>query len=1035
MELALVAIVLFALLMFTRRRLAAVETRARSLKDSVEMLELKLRVQAEQQQSRFAALENALRSLAGVDAEPNAVSAAEAAGQASARAQAGPWDAAHSNAPSARELGAPARSTAGSFTTATAFDPSAATGAGAAADRRGLPLTAASPGKPFTLGSSDAFQGASPVPGSSAAAGPGVPAGAPPVAGAPAGPLLSAATTVAGAPAAAGLGGGGRPPGPPSPGQPASPAPRDPILVAIEFLRELVFGGNTVVRAGIVVLLVGVVLLLRWATEHALFPIELRLAGAAVLAIVLCVIGYRQRDSRPGFSRTLQGGGIAALYLVVFFAFRTYSLLPAPLAFALLVGIALCSGILAVAQNSTSLILIAQAFGFLAPLLASTGKGSHVALFSYYLLLNLVVAGVAWFKAWRSLNLLGFAFTFGIASAWGVLRYEPRHFATTEPFLIAFFLLYVAVPVLFALRHPGSARGWVDGSLVFGTPLATLALQWALVHDRPFAMAYSALAMGALYVGLVFWIRRRAPDRLAALGEAFLPIGVGFATLAIPYGLDDHNLTGAAWAIEGAGLYWVGIRQNRWLSRLAGFALQFIAGAALALDPVRPDGGLPMLNTWFLAGSMLGVSSLFVAAQSYGARAKLAREWQLVQVLIPWGLLFVLGAGFGEIDAHVALDVRPGAQIAWLGAVALVLELVAGSRAWQPGRYPGLLLWIAMIGLLGRHHYDYDVQPFARGGYIGWPVYAVAMGLILRRFVPQAHALVRYAHPAALWLWSAFCVSLAEQLVADAAGMDRSYVVAASLATLVAIVLGVLTLAQRSSWPVGREPMLYVRIGLGGVVAVLSLRILQASLSQPGSNAPIAYLPLVNALDLSLVLAFAAIFVWIRRGADTIPVTEHAESESAKPLVPAEVRWLASIALAALAFVFWNGIVARTVHHYAGVQFSVDALWDSAALQVALSLSWTLIALALMITAHRRRVRPAWWTGAGLLAIVVAKLFLLDLAELSAGAKIGTFIGVGLLLLLIGALAPVPPAAAVAAPPDPEPDPAPTPSHGPEAPT
>ncbi|HET6339832.1 MAG TPA: DUF2339 domain-containing protein, partial [Polyangiales bacterium] len=108
-------------------------------------------------------------------------------------------------------------------------------------------------------------------------------------------------------------------------------------------------------------------------------------------------------------------------------------------------------------------------------------------------------------------------------------------------------------------------------------------------------------------------------------------------------------------------------------------------------------------------------------------------------------------------------------------------------------------------------------------------------------------------------------------------------------------------------------------------------------------------------------------------------------------------------------------------------------LWNSTPLQVSFSLSWTLIALPLMIFAHRRRVRPAWWTGAALLAVVVLKLFALDLAELSAGAKIGTFIGVGLLLLLIGALAPVPPAAATT--PTPEPEPPPRPSHRPEAPT
>jgi uncharacterized membrane protein len=941
-ELGLVAVVLFVMLMFTRRRLTAVEKRAQDLKDELTLLEMKVTAKADEDRRRWAALESALAEQATAstpDLQPSAA-------------------------------GEPQPAPAASIPEPALPSPQ---------------IAAASPSPP-------AQQPASAPPSRSPK-----PAAVPPVGWTP--PAVPASTV----------------------------APRDPLEPTIAFVRELLFGGNTVVRAGIVVLLVGVVLLLRWASEHALLPIEARLAGAAALAIALIVIGFRQRDARPGFSVTLQGGGVAGLYLVVFFAFRTYALLPAPLAFGLLAAIAVASGTLAVAQDATSLLFIAQVFGFLAPLLASTGKGSHVGLFSYYLVLNIVVAAVAWFKAWRSINLLGFAFTFGIASAWGVLRYEAQHFATTEPFLIAFFLLYVAIPVFFALRHPGN-RGWVDGTLVFGTPLAVLALQWALVHDRPFAMAYTALAMAAIYVGLAFFIHRRAPGRLAALGEAFLPIGVGFATLAIPYGLDDHNLTGAAWALEGAGLYWVGVRQKRWLSRAAGFALQFLAGGALALDPVRPAAALPLLNTWFLAGLLLGVSSLFIAAHAYRYRAELTREWQLAQVLIAWGLLFVLGAGFGEIDARVPLSVQPGAQIAWLGAVALILELVASAREWQPGRYPGLALWFAMIFFLGRHHYDFDVQPFARGGYLGWPIYALAMGVILWRFVPRAPRFVQFAHPLGLWLWTAFCISLADQLVADLAHFDRNYVMAASLSVLVAVVLAVLVLAHKPAWPIGREPVLYVRFGSTGLVALLLVRVLQVDVTQPGSNSPLPYLPIANALDVALLLSFATVFAWSRRGDDVVPATPP------EPLVPQQLRLFASIALAVLAFVSWNSLLARTVHHFAHLPWDAEALWNSVPLQVAFSLSWTLIALALMIFANRRAIRPAWFTGAALLALVVVKLFLLDLAELSSGAKIGTFLGVGLLLLTIGALAPVPPSAATPAAPDPPlPEPTPRPSEHPEA--
>ena len=62
----------------------------------------------------------------------------------------------------------------------------------------------------------------------------------------------------------------------------------------------------------------------------------------------------------------------------------------------------------------------------------------------------------------------------------------------------------------------------------------------------------------------------------------------------------------------------------------------------------------------------------------------------------------------------------------------------------------------------------------------------------------------------------------------------------------------------------------------------------------------------------------------------------------------------------------------------------------------------------------RRRsggVRPLWMLGAGLLAVVVGKLFLVDLGALSGLPRVVAFLGVGILLLVIGYLSPLPPAA------------------------
>jgi uncharacterized membrane protein len=106
--------------------------------------------------------------------------------------------------------------------------------------------------------------------------------------------------------------------------------------------------------------------------------------------------------------------------------------------------------------------------------------------------------------------------------------------------------------------------------------------------------------------------------------------------------------------------------------------------------------------------------------------------------------------------------------------------------------------------------------------------------------------------------------------------------------------------------------------------------------------------------------------------------------------------------------------LARIVHQFTAVKYDPVSLWQSVPLQVAYSVSWTVIGLVLTVWASRKARRVAWMVGAGLLGVVVIKLFFIDLGALSAGAKIGTFLAVGMLLMIVGYWAPVPPKARTA---------------------
>jgi uncharacterized membrane protein len=127
-------------------------------------------------------------------------------------------------------------------------------------------------------------------------------------------------------------------------------------------------GGNLFVRAGVILTFLGIVFLLRFSFEHGLFPLEFRLIGSALVSLVLLVYGWRLRQREGSYGLILQGGGIGILYLTIFAAFNLYQLMPALLAFSLLVIIVTLTGLLAVQQNSLALAIFAIVDGFITPL-------------------------------------------------------------------------------------------------------------------------------------------------------------------------------------------------------------------------------------------------------------------------------------------------------------------------------------------------------------------------------------------------------------------------------------------------------------------------------------------------------------------------------------------------------------------------------------------------------------------------------------------------------------------------------------------
>ncbi len=784
-----------------------------------------------------------------------------------------------------------------------------------------------------------------------------------------------------------------------------APAPAKPNVV-----WAWLTGGNTLARVGIVLLFIGVGFLLKYAAEHVTVPLELRLAGVVIGGVALLVLGWWLRERRTAYAMILQGGGVGVLYLTVFAALKLYALIPAPAAFGLLVAIAAFSAVLAVKQDSLALAAVGVVGGFAAPILTSSGSGNHVVLFAYYALLNAGIFGIAWFKAWRLLNLLGFVCTFIVGTAWGVTRYRSGDFATTEPFLVLFFLFYVAIAVLYALKQSVQVRHYVDGTIVFGTPLVAAGLQQALVRPYEFGMAISAVAMSAVYLILarVLWATRREDLRL--LTESFLALGVVFATLAVPLAV-DARWTSATWALEGAAIVWIGVRQGRVAARAFGLLLQLAAGVAFALGGTMlvrhtPEAAWPLANREFVGAVLVALGGLATAFVYHrGAASVTDVERTLTPVAFGWGLLWWLFAGGNEIDHFVAPPRQPAALVAFAAVTAIAFAAAARRLLWPLARVPALLLGVALLvgALLGTlTGIDFDWHLFGHGGFLAWPFAIAVYAYLLLRFERDGVYAVdgwilRSAHAVLLWIIAVVVAHELAWLVAQYVAQDGIWR-AIPWGIVPALMLAfACSLARRGRWPAATHSRAYLVVGAVPLVLWMLAWGFIVGIASDGDPAPLPYLPIVNPVDLTLGAIAVALTTWVRA------LTR--EGIDVRTLAPRE----AVIGVpAVLAFLWVTAIALRTLHHWFGIAWAPDAMWSSTLVQAVLSILWTLIALATMIVANRMASRTGWIAGATLLAVVVVKLFLVDLSRIGGIERIVSFIGVGLLLLLIGYLAPVP---------------------------
>jgi uncharacterized membrane protein len=469
------------------------------------------------------------------------------------------------------------------------------------------------------------------------------------------------------------------------------PAPAAPAGDGLGRLESKI-GQRWIAWVGAIVLFFSAAFFLKHAFENDwIGPTgQVVICALAGLAMLVCGSRFIVKGWQT-LGQSLMGLGMAILYATFFAAFSLYepSVMSQSTAFAFMVAVTLAGMALAVLHNALTIAFLALVGGVLTPVLVSTGQDARDALFTYLLLLNLGVLGVAFFRGWRLLDTLAMVGTFALYSGWYGKFYQPTSLGPALAWLGAFYVVFLALPFLY---HLVRKQSFTIERFIMALANAAFAAGFAwymLRKQHLFTMGFVALGMAEAYLVLGTIIRRRLPEDARALFGA-IAMTVTFLTLAVPMQLRAHGIM-LAWVAEAPVLAYLAYRfRYRPVRVFAAAVLVLAVGRLFLFDvhwPLHAGFFVPFNNRQFISAMAVPAAAALYALIHHRFRVQATDlDWAMKLAAALGAGLVVLIVLHAEIHGWLKNDLgdyAAGSAVTALWAIGALAYLLSAGRARQ----------------------------------------------------------------------------------------------------------------------------------------------------------------------------------------------------------------------------------------------------------------------------------------------------------------------------------------------------------------
>jgi uncharacterized membrane protein len=360
--------------------------------------------------------------------------------------------------------------------------------------------------------------------------------------------------------------------------------PSEPKLSFFERHPDLekFIGENLINKIGIAILVLAIGFFVKYAIDNDWIGLVGRVGIGILCGGILIGVAHMLRNSYKAFSSVLVGGGLAVFYFTITLAFQQFHLFSQTTAFIILIVITIFAVLLSLLYDKQELAVIALVGGFASPFMVSNGSANYNGLFIYLLILNTGLLIIAYYKAWRILNIVSFGFTVIVFST-VLYTLTPATYHFGFIYASIFYVLYFVINIANNVRENKKFIASDFSILLINTGLYFAAGLYLLtmMHDEQYRGLFCvSLAVVNLVLSYVLFRNRKVDTNILYL---LIGITLTFISLAAPIQLHGNNIT-IFWASETVLLYWLYQRSGIQLMKLISLLLWIAMLLSLSMD-------------------------------------------------------------------------------------------------------------------------------------------------------------------------------------------------------------------------------------------------------------------------------------------------------------------------------------------------------------------------------------------------------------------------------------------------------------------